>query len=356
MAALSDFPILDDVGSFPLPSYTSRQRFDQYYWDVFDALLKNKDVRQNEGLYTNVIHPIEHNFQLKRQTGMEVINYPQITDMYSQFIHPMKKYEVKNEPHVIEEKYARLLEVDLLHQWAKEQYEETGDRIRLKVCVTGPLELYFKQIGFSVYSDMALNFSQSVNRFLKNSLVNSKYIITDIVAIDEPSLGYVAITGADHEELIKIYDKSVEGLNCDVQIHLHSLNSFRIPLETKHINVMTCEFASNNQNVIDRKYLDEHDKYIRVGVCRTNFNAIMADALDAGMEYQEFNSMTGLRTLIDSPEQIEKNLRLAHKQYGDRLKYVGPDCGLSAWEPVELATELLTRTSQVVKKVRKEFS
>ncbi|WP_371804016.1 hypothetical protein [Candidatus Lokiarchaeum ossiferum] len=354
MASITNFPILDDVGSFPLPSYTSNQRFDKYYWDAFKAILKNYDIHKNQGLYTNVVHPIEHTFQLKVQTGMEVINYPQIVDMYSQFLTPMKEYEVKNEPHLIEPKFARLLEVDILQQWAKRNYEESGEQIRLKVCVTGPLELYFKEIGFSVYTDMAMNFSKSVNRFLKNSIVDSKYMKTEIVAIDEPSLGYVSISGAEHDDLVKIYDKSVEGLNCDVQIHLHSLNSFKIPLETKHINIMTCEFASNNQNVIDRKYLEDFDKFIRVGVCRTNFNAIMADALDAGMEYQEFNSLEGLRKLIDSPERIEKNLRIAHKQYGDRLKYVGPDCGLNAWAPVELATELLSRTSQVVKKFRKE--
>ena len=179
---------------------------------------------------------------------------------------------------------------------------------------------------------------------------------TSVVAIDEPSLGYVSISGADHDELVNIYDKSVEGLDCDVQIHLHSLNSFKIPLDTKNINIMTCEFASNNQNIIDRKYLEEKDKFMRVGVCRTNFNAIMADAMDNGMEYKDFNNIEGLRTLIDSPELIERNLRIAQKQYGNRLKYVGPDCGLSAWEPVELAAELLTRTSQVVKKVRKEFT
>lgn len=355
MASISEFPILDDVGSFPLPSYTSKQRFDQYYWDAFLAILNDHDIRQNKGLYTNVVHPIEHAFHLKAQTGIEVINYPQITDMYSQFLTPMKEFEVKNEPHLIDPKFARLLEIDILHQWAKLNFDETGKQIRLKVCVTGPLELYFKEIGFSVYTDMALNFSKSINHFLKNSIVDSKYMKTEIVAIDEPSLGYVSISGAEHDDLVKIYDRSVEGLNCDVQIHLHSLNSFKIPLETKHINIMTCEFASNNQNVIDRKYLEDYDKFIRVGVCRTNFNAIMADALDAGMEYREFNSLKGLRTLIDSPEMIEKNLRVAYKQYGDRLKYVGPDCGLNAWGPEDLANELLSRTSQVVKKVRNDL-
>ena len=137
MAILSEFPVLDDVGSFPLPSYISQQRFNQYYWDVYEALLKGGDVRQNSGLFTNVIHPIEHTFHLKNQTGMEIINFPQIIDMYSQFLHPMANYEEKNEPNVIQEKYANLIEVNLLKKWAKRQYEENGEQICLKVCVTG---------------------------------------------------------------------------------------------------------------------------------------------------------------------------------------------------------------------------
>ena len=201
---------------------------------------------------------------------------------------------------------------------------------------------------------MALNFAKSVNSYLKNSIINTPYIKTEIVAIDEPSLGYVTISNAENDDLIKIYDVSAQDLSVDVQIHLHSLNSFKIPLETKNINVLTCEFASNPQNIIDKKYLDKHDKFMRVGVSRTNFNAIMADALDAGNEYGELNTLKGLKTLVDSPERIRNNLNIASKHYGDRLKYVGPDCGLSSWEPVELAAELLTRTSQVVKAWRTE--
>ena len=56
---------------------------------------------------------------------------------------------------------------------------------------------------------------------------------------------------------------------------------------------------------------------------------------------------------MDPPERIERCLKAAVAHYGDRLKYVGPDCGLSGWAPPELANELLTRTVKVVKKYLK---
>ena len=348
------WPILDDVGSFPLPDYISKDLFDKFYWDAYLASVNSYDFASNRALWVNIVNPIQKSFESKISSGIEVANYPQHMDMYTQFLKPIKEFSVENEPHLIQQEKAKMIEINILEKWAKWYFEKTGQKTRLKICVSGPLELYFKEVGFGVYSDMALNFSKSVNFFLKNAILDTKFIKTEIVAIDEPSLGYVTITGAEPDDLIKIYDASVEGIRADVQIHLHSLNMFKVPLQTKNIKVFTCEFASNPQNFIDKKYLDEYDKFIRVGITRTNFNAIMADALEAGTEYKDYKSIEGLQSLIDSPERIEKTFKTALAHYGDRLKYVGPDCGLSAWGPPPLATELLRRTSDVVRANRKK--
>ena len=37
---------------------------------------------------------------------------------------------------------------------------------------------------------------------------------------------------------------------------------------------------------------------------------------------------------------------------GDRLKFVGPDCGLKGWNPPQVAYELLYRTYNVIKEVK----
>ena len=57
--------------------------------------------------------------------------------------------------------------------------------------------------------------------------------------------------------------------------------------------------------------------------------------------------------LIDSKETIKKNLLTAREMYGDRLKFVGPDCGLGGWIHPQIAYELLHRTQKVISEVRK---
>jgi 5-methyltetrahydropteroyltriglutamate--homocysteine methyltransferase len=345
--------IVDDVGSFPLPPYTSADYFTKFYWMTYQAVVKHADIWQNRGLRINVIHPIQEIFRIKLQTGLDVVNYPQLMDMYTQFLKPMKEFQEGGEPHLISSDAAIMVEMKILERWAKQYYEETGNTANLKICITGPLELYLKQYGFSIYADMVLNFAKSINRMLQNSILNSNYIKTKVISIDEPSLGYVTLSGIENDDIIRVYDAALEGFQIDTQIHLHSLNAFKIPLRTKNIRILTCEFASNPNNIIDKRYLEEHDKFMRVGITRTNFNAIMADVLDQGGEYGHLNTTSGLKSLIDPPERIRNILEKAIKQYGDRLKYVGPDCGLSAWSPPDLAAELLKRTVNVVREYEK---
>jgi len=59
-----------------------------------------------------------------------------------------------------------------------------------------------------------------------------------------------------------------------------------------------------------------------------------------------------LKSLIDSEKFIKKNLLFALKHYDDRVKFVGPDCGLKGWNPPQVAYELLRRTYKVIKDVK----
>jgi 5-methyltetrahydropteroyltriglutamate--homocysteine methyltransferase len=65
--------------------------------------------------------------------------------------------------------------------------------------------------------------------------------------------------------------------------------------------------------------------------------------------------MEGIMSLIDSKERIKNNLENAIEHYGDRLKFIGPDCGLSGWYYPEIAYELLHRTHEAIKEVKKSF-
>lgn len=341
------FPIFDDVGSFPLPEYLDKSSFNRFYWTAYNALLKGTDIQEHRGIYNYVIHPILQSFQLKLNAGVAVVNFPQHMDMYTQFLKPLEEHEM--EPDLIDPKTALVIEINIIEEFAKEYYERTGKQLKVKSCVSGPIELYLKKHDFTIYLDMALNLAKTVNAFLKNSIINTKYMKTTTISIDEPSFGYVELANASNDDLIKIFDKSLEGIDADNQIHLHTLSQASVPLKTEFIDVLTCEYASDNTNVINKKDLDAHDKFIRVGITRTNINSIMAEALDLGKTYDELKTFEGTMSLIDSKERIRKNLKDAMERYGDRLKYIGPDCGLSGWSPPQAASELLHRTYEVIK-------
>ncbi|GAH13860.1 unnamed protein product, partial [marine sediment metagenome] len=209
-----------------------------------------------------------------------------------------------------------------------------------------------KKHGFTIYPDLAFNFAKSLNIILKQSIKNSKYLQNSVISIDEPSFGYVDMFNIEEDALIKAFDKTVEGIDGTIQIHLHTLKKYSIPIQTKNIDVLTCEYASDHSNIIPKNDLEKYDKFIRVGITRTNINSIMAEKLDAGTSLDEFKTFEGTMNLIDSKEFIKKNLLFALEHYEDRVKFVGPDCGLKGWKPPQVAYELLRRTYEVIKDVR----
>ena len=78
----------------------------------------------------------------------------------------------------------------------------------------------------------------------------------------------------------------------------------------------------------------------------------MADALDSGISFDDLKTVEGTMKLVDSKERIKKTFLEALDLYGERLKYVGPDCGFSGWDHPASAFELLKRTGEVIREVR----
>ncbi len=97
---MDEFPQFDDVGSFPLPDYVDLEKFNQYYWTGYKGIINDADIFENRGIYNFFIHPFLQSFQLKLNAGVEIINYPQHMDMYTQFLKPIQDYEV--EPSLID--------------------------------------------------------------------------------------------------------------------------------------------------------------------------------------------------------------------------------------------------------------
>ena len=337
-------PLVDDIGSFPLPLEVNRETFEKAYQLARDALVDGKDARKDLFLLKNFCQVTVDSFKRKLSTGLDVVNYPQQYDGLKQIGDVIHK-AMANGSFLVEENQAFLPEVHLINEEAKDLSEEFGYTIPLRVSIFGPLEQYLSEVGTTPYSDVLESFAETIRRFAKNSILNSKYIKTEVVSIDEPSFGFLNLT-AESDVIIKVLEKAFNFQGVVRQMHLHSASRLPDMLEVKNIDVLSFEYAGSPKNIeiVSQKMLEEADKQIRVGVSRTDIGSIMAELNDKGVAKPTIDQ------LVESERAIKKRYLIAKQKYGDRMTFTGPDCGLGGWPSQEAAQLLLKRTVAAIKK------
>jgi 5-methyltetrahydropteroyltriglutamate--homocysteine methyltransferase len=341
--------LVDDVGSFPLPNYVDRKVFNKAYVHARDAMMNGEDFRKDEFIFDNFYRVITDSFKKKIDTGLDVVSYPQHYDMNRQFTDVIHK-AMDEGTYVVDEKKTIIPEVHVINDEAKRISEETKKKILLRVCVTGPMELYLKEIGTIAYKDVLLMFAETVKRFAKNSILNSKYVKTEAVSLDEPSFGFQDIS-ADKDTILDVLEKAFNFNGATKQIHLHSSSKVADILDIENLDVLSFEYAASPKNIeaVSRKMLEQADKQIRIGVSRTDVNSIMAELYDKGV------TKPNAEQLVESEATIKKRFLAAKEKYVDRMTFTGPDCGLGGWPTQEAAQLLLKRTVNVVKSAKTSF-
>ncbi len=338
--------LVDDIGSFPLPFGVGRETFDKAYFAAREAASRGETLSGNDVLKRTFSDVVLESFKKKLRAGLDVANYPQHYDGVRQVGDVIHKAMEKG-TFVVDEKDAFLPEVQVIAEEAKNLSEEFEKRIRLRVSMFGPMELYLKEIGTTPYSDVLDGFAETIRRFARNSILDTKYIKTDIVSIDEPSFGFFNIA-ADKEELYAVLKKAFDFQGATRQIHLHS--SARLPdlLCVKNLDVVAFEYAASPKNIegISKKMLNDSDKQVRVGVSRTDIDTITAEIRDSGV----LNPTP--EQLVDTEVTIRKRYLFAREKFGERMTFTGPDCGLGGWPSQEAAELLLQRTVKAVKNVQ----
>ena len=335
--------LVDDVGSFPLPSTVDREAFNKAYCLARDAILNGRDIQKDEFLRKSFCAVTLDAFKKKILTGLDVVNYPQQYDGIKQ-VSDVVHMAMANGTFLVEEKHAVLPEVHLISEEAKSLSEEFGKKILLRVSIFGPMEQYLKEVGTVPYSDVLDSYAETIRRFAKNSILNLKYIKTEVVSIDEPSFGFLNIT-AGKDAICEVLEKAFDFQGAVRQIHLHSPSRLPDLLSVNNIDVLSFEYAASPKNIegISRKMLEDADKQIRVGVSRTDIDSIMAELHDKGVTKPTAEQM------VDSEEAIRKRFLATKEKYGERMTFTGPDCGLGSWPSQEAAQLLLKRTVNAVK-------
>jgi len=335
--------LVDDVGSFPLPSYVDRNTFNRAYDLARQAIIEGRDVMKDDFLSSKFCKIVIDSFKKKCAAGLDVINYPQHYDMYRQFAEPIHGV-MKEGTYVVDEKQAFIPEIHVINEAARGLSEELGRRVMLRACITGPMELYLKEVGTVPYKDILLMFAETVRRFAGNSILNSKYVKTEAVSLDEPSFGFQDIS-ADRDTVLEVLENAFDFKGVTKQIHLHSSSRVSDLLDVENVDVLAFEYAASPRNIesLSRQMLDKADKQMRVGVSRTDIDSITAELYDKGV------AMPTATQLVESEDTIRKRFMAAKEKYGDRMTFTGPDCGLGGWPTQEAAQLLLKRTVDAVK-------
>ncbi|MEM3731224.1 MAG: hypothetical protein QW667_04030 [Candidatus Bathyarchaeia archaeon] len=342
--------LVDDIGSFPLPNFVSKKSFEKAYALARQAIIDGEDIKENDFLLKNFYQVVIDSFKKKIKAGLDIINYPQHYDIHAQFLDAIHK-AMAGGTYLVGEKEAIIPEVYVISQEGKSLSEDLGKRIMLRVCVTGPMELYLKEVGTVVYKDVLLMFAETVRRFAKNAILSTKHLKTEVVSIDEPSLGFQNIN-IDRNTLMEVMEKTFDFKGVIRQIHLHSTSNVSDLLAVKNIDVLSFEYAASPKNIeaISRKMLEEANKQIRVGISRTDINSIIAELYETGVTKPE------AWQLVEDEETIRKRFLTAKKKYGDAMTFTGPDCGLGGWPTQEAAQLLLKRTVNAVKSIKMDNS
>ena len=311
----------DDIGSYPLPKGMRRDGLsgEQYLDLVRDVLAQ------------------------KISAGVEVPTYPQFRDMIRMFMDPIENPALVESPYLIKKENAEILEL---------QAVAPGEPVR--VCVTGPLELYISVFGATNYSDILYNLAESVARFLEKAKEQGKMAVA---SLDEPSLGISSNVVFGEDEILKALEIASEPCrDMDCEVHLHSPLYAEPCARVPGISIVGIESAAHPDflKLVDKKVLEETDTYLRAGIARTDILAMSARRNEQ-LGINLWDDPTRLeREILDmeSPQVMEKRLEAAYSLFGERLRAVGPDCGLGSWPSQSMAHKLLSNCAVAIKSFR----
>lgn len=328
--------IFDDIGSYPLPKDINK-----------DEIIKGIQRGDQKSLEI-----IKDAMCQKINAGVGVPTYPQFQDMTQQFLEIINDESMTEEPMLIRREDAKIMELEALEYIGKEYYKKTGNVLNIRICVTGPIELYTKQFGGTSYKDVLDVLATDVDRFIANSIDNAKNFRITTISIDEPSIGINPQIMFSEDDMIHALEKASETAashRIDTEIHLHSPLHYNLICSTRSIDIIGVESAANPSylDLIDKKDLEKYDKFLRVGITRTdifNMTAILNEKYDTNIWKEPFR-LEEIVTGMETPKVIEKRLENYYNIFDERIKYTGPDCGLGSWPTQELAFNLLKNTS-----------
>ncbi len=312
----------------------------------------------------------------KAVAGVEVPNYPQFRDMNEMFFQLMQGIEKADGGLVAvgtirPVQGASIPEVDVIRRESAKARELSGlDRLRLKICVTGPYTLasFFGSKTPGLYRMLG----RALAGILDASLFKSRYAEVAHVCVDEPVLGFMNDPLLDYgsdgrEALREAWDDicrtaSVTGV--DTSMHLHN-TSESLVWDVEHLDAVGSHVgAPIYTSESTRQLLEEKDKYIWAALGVTQFDDLIqmhyhAEGYEGDMPEKIGETWTGIKKGVIDPyifledqRTMERRLAKIIEFFGvERVAYASPECGLNSFPDYGVALECLRRAVAAVESV-----
>lgn len=357
-----------DAGSIPFSG--DFERFSRA--SVAEPLLEliyPSDKRYFEG-------KVVESFIDKIQTGISVPNYPQFRDMNEMFLNHINGLTKTKSGYIVTNRLSvdnrklKIPEVSTISNHEKYIYERTGSYFNLKICVPGPYTLY--SLFENRNSRLFIELGAVISKFIENTVFNGKYGKVSLVAVDEPTFGIIDDPLLDHgaagrEALLDSWEKVFQKIRSKTAqsiIHLHNTTN-ELFWQTKSLNIIESHVDDPLYHSRQTKvHLEHFDKTLKASVCITDFDALinkMEKSLGVSEEklgQSVADVWTDIRggtinpaIFLEDVNVMSARLRKIVNNYGNRVVYAGPECGLKSYPTYESAMECLRRVNEAAKKV-----
>jgi 5-methyltetrahydropteroyltriglutamate--homocysteine methyltransferase len=292
--------------------------------------------------------------------GVHVPTYPQFRDMIGQFLDIIKDEKNCYEPYVLREENAKILELEIIDEVAKQYKKETDKTLEVRICIAGPTDLYLQTFGATAFVDAYHILAQDIGKFIKQAFKTAKNFKIKVIALDEISLELTdKIEFSDAAIISALTTASTYALQqeADIEIHLYSPLKYKLICETP-INVIGFEYAGNPSylDLLDRKVLEDSNIYVGIGISRTDifsFISIINEKYGVNA-WKQKKYMQKIITELETPDVIKKRLETAFSIFWDCIKYANSDCGLAFWPDQDIAFKLLENTAKGINQFNAE--
>lgn len=359
-----------DVGSLPLridPSIILRGATDS------QTLLPLLQAPGGDDAFRLFEEEVVNAFADKLRAGIDIPNYPQFRDMNEMFFNLIRDIEKTEAGYTaLRTPSARpgtsIPEVDALRRNASLIKDITqADRIKVKVCVTGPYTLasFFKSKDSRLFEDLGRAIAEIASR----TIFNTRHVEVSLLCIDEPVFGFLNDPLLDYgsegrDALRRAWDgicRAATARSVSTGIHLHD-TSDNLFWEVGHLNIVESHVDDPlYDSEATKTRLEEEDKMLKASICITVFDKLIAKKLRRegghGVLQQKvgetwFEIKRGLAdpyAFLEDPKLMYRRLRKLVDRFGpERVSYVGPECGLRSFPTYDCALDCLRRVSEAV--------